>query len=60
MNELQRTFGGTPAALGSALAQMHALRLEAQGLMPLNVPGTDTTAGPRFLYLDELPPPTER
>ncbi len=56
MNELQRTFDGTPAALGSALAQMHALRLEAQGLMPLNVPGTDETAGPRFLYLDEISP----
>jgi hypothetical protein len=59
MNELQRTFDGTPDALGSAVAQMHALRLEAQGLMPLPVPGTDTTAGPRFRYLDEIPPPPD-
>lgn len=52
MNDLQRTFDGAPQILGSALAQMHALRLEAQALVPLNVPGTDGTAGPRFLYVD--------
>jgi hypothetical protein len=49
MNDLQRTFDGSPDALGSALAQMHALRLEAQALVSLHVPGTDGTAGPRFL-----------
>ena len=53
MNDLQRTFDGAPHILGSALAQMHALRLEAQRLMPMEVPGTDGTAGPRFLYVDE-------
>lgn len=53
INELQRTFDGAPHLLGSALAQMHALRLEAQTLMPLNVPGNDGTAGPRFLYVDQ-------
>jgi len=53
IDELQRTFDGAPDALGSAVAQMHALRIEAQGLMPLRVPGTDGTAGPRFLYLGD-------
>lgn len=57
INELERTFDGNPHALGSALAQMHALRLEAQTLMPLGVPGTSGTAGPRFLYLDEISEP---
>lgn len=52
MNDLQRTFDGSPQLLGSALAQMHALRLEAQQLMPMAVPGKDGTAGPRFLYVD--------
>lgn len=52
VNDLQRTFDGAPHVLGSALAQMHALRIEAQALVPLNVPGTAGTAGPRFLYLD--------
>ncbi|HEU0317388.1 MAG TPA: ferritin-like protein [Solirubrobacteraceae bacterium] len=60
INELQRTFDGAPDVLGSALAQMHALRLEAQGLMPLDVPGTAGTAGPRFLYLDRVPSRAER
>ena len=50
INELQRTFDGAPHVLGSALAQMHALRLEAQALVTLKVPGTRGTAGPRFLY----------
>jgi hypothetical protein len=55
MNDLQRTFDGAPHILGSTLAQMHALRLEAQRLMPMEVPGRDGTAGPRFLYVDEVP-----
>ena len=55
INELQRTFDGAPEVMGSALAQMHALRIEAQGLMRLSVPGTTGTAGPRFWYLDEIP-----
>ena len=51
IDDLQRTFDGAPDVLGSAVAQMHALRLEAQDLMPLEVPGKDgATAGPRFLY----------
>ncbi len=50
VDALQRTFNGHPAALGSAMAQMHALRIEAQRLMPLAVPGVDGTAGPRFAY----------
>jgi hypothetical protein len=50
LDDLQRTFDGEPRILGSAMAQMHALRIEAQGLMPLEVQGTDGTAGPRFLY----------
>lgn len=54
IDELQRTFDGNPQALGSALAQMHALRLEAQTLMPMHIPGERGTAGPRFLYLDEV------
>lgn len=53
INELQRTFDGAPHVLGPALAQMHALRLEAQALMPLNVPDQNGTAGPRFLYVDQ-------
>ena len=60
LNDLQRTFDGEPHILGSALAQMHALRLEAQRLMPMEVPGTDRTAGPRFLYADEPPGLRER
>jgi hypothetical protein len=59
MNDLQRTFDGEPHILGSALAQMHALRLEAQRLMPMEVPGKEGTAGPRFFYLDEVPGPRE-
>ncbi len=55
LDDLQRTFDGAPEILGSAVAQMHALRLEAQRLMPLEVPGTTQTAGPRFLYVDEIP-----
>jgi hypothetical protein len=51
IDDLQRTFDGAPSVLGSALAQMHALRLEAQELMPMEVPGRDGTAGPRFLYV---------
>jgi hypothetical protein len=58
IDDLQRTFDGAPEVLGSALAQMHALRLEAAGLMPLSVPGTDGTAGPRFLYVDEIAGPS--
>jgi hypothetical protein len=50
IDDLQRTFDGAPHVLGSALAQMHALRLEAQQLMPMEVPGTGGTAGPRFFY----------
>jgi hypothetical protein len=50
IDDLQRTFDGAPQALGSALAQMHALRLEAKALVVLKVPGTRGTAGPRFLY----------
>ncbi len=50
IDELQRTFGGEPAALGPAMAQMHALRITAARLMPMEVPGRDGTAGPRFLY----------
>jgi hypothetical protein len=53
IDDLQRTFDGAPHVLGSALAQMHALRLEAQALVPLNGPGTDGTAGPRFLYVGQ-------
>ena len=53
IDELQRTFDGSPAALGSALAQMHALRIEAARLMALEVPRGGGTAGPRFLYGDE-------
>ena len=52
VDALQRTFDGNPGALGSAMAQMHALRIEAQRLMPLAVPDTDCTAGPRFAYTD--------
>ena len=59
MNDLQRTFDGAPHILGSALAQMHALRLEAQRLMPMEVPDRHGTAGPRFLYVDEVPGPCE-
>jgi hypothetical protein len=55
INELQRTFNGESDALGSAMAQMHALRIEAARLMPMEVPGHKGTAGPRFLYLDDPP-----
>jgi hypothetical protein len=55
INELQRTFAGEPAALGPAMAQMHALRIEAARLVPMEVPGRDGTAGPRFLYVDDVP-----
>ena len=54
IDELQRTFTGEPGLLGAAMAQMHALRLEAQRLMPLPVPGSEETAGPRFLYAGRL------
>ena len=48
INNPQRTRDGAPHLLGSAMAQMHALRLEAQALVPLHVPGTNGTAGPAF------------
>lgn len=51
IDELQRTFSGEPDALGSAMAQMHALRIEAARLMPMEIPGSTGTAGPRFLYV---------
>lgn len=51
IDDLQRTFDGEPRVLGSAVAQMHALRLEAQQLVRMRVPGKDGTAGPRFLYV---------
>jgi hypothetical protein len=54
VDDLQRTFTGQPDRLGAAMAQMHALRVEAQRLMPLPVPGTAETAGPRFLYAGRL------
>lgn len=54
INELQRTFGGEPRALDSAMGQMHALRIEAARLVPMEVPGRDGTAGPRFLYVDDV------
>ena len=53
INALQRTFDGSPDALGTALSQMHALRLEAARLVALEVPGAGGTAGPRFLYVDQ-------
>ncbi len=51
IDELQRTFDGSPDALGSAMAHMHALRLEATRLVSMVVPGSAGTAGPRFLYV---------
>jgi hypothetical protein len=52
IDELQRTFDGSPQAFGSSVAQMHALRLEAQELVSMEIPGQDgKTAGPRFLYV---------
>jgi hypothetical protein len=51
LDDLQRTFDGSPQIFGSSVAQMHALRLEAQQLMPMSVPGREGTAGPRFLYV---------
>ncbi len=50
VDALQSTFDGNPGALGSAMAQMHALRIEAQRLVPLAVPDTNGTAGPRYVY----------
>ena len=49
VDELQATFDGQPQRLGSAVAQMHALRLQAQRMLPVPLPGRETeTIGPRF------------
>ena len=51
VDELQATFDGQPQRLGSAVAQMHALRLQAQRMLPVQLPGRETeTIGPRFRY----------
>jgi hypothetical protein len=51
VDELQATFDGQPQRLGSAVAQMHALRLQAQRMLPVQLPGRETeTIGPRFHY----------
>jgi len=54
IDDLQRTFDGEPSALGAVMTQMHALRIEAQRLMPMLIPGTRETAGPRFGYRPDL------
>ncbi|HEY5981524.1 MAG TPA: ferritin-like protein [Microlunatus sp.] len=59
VDELQATFDGRPQRLGSAVAQMHALRLQAQRMLPVPLPGDETqTIGPRFRYGHPAEPPS--
>lgn len=50
VDALQETFNGNPHHLNAAVGVMYTLRLQAQELVTMQIPGIDGNAGPRFLY----------
>jgi hypothetical protein len=50
VDALQETFTGNPNHLDAAIGLMYSLRLQAQELVSMKIPGKDVTAAPRFLY----------
>ncbi|MDQ3279935.1 MAG: ferritin-like protein [Acidobacteriota bacterium] len=50
VDALQETFNGNPGHLDAAIGLMYSLRLQAQELVSMPIPGRDVNAGPRFLY----------
>lgn len=50
VDALQETFDGNPAHLDASIGLMYSLRLQAQGLVAMQIPGMDVNAAPRFLY----------
>lgn len=51
LNALHVTFNGHPHHFESAVGVMYTLRIIAQQLMALPIPGRTTTAGPRWRYV---------
>lgn len=50
VNALQETFNGNPDHFNAAVGLMYSLRIQAQNLMAMPVPGLSGNAGPRFWY----------
>jgi hypothetical protein len=50
VDALQETFTGNPQHLDAAIGLMYSLRLQAQELVAMPIPGLEANAGPRFLY----------
>ena len=50
VDALQSTFDGHPDHLDAAVGLMFTLRLQAQKLVAMPIPGVNANAGPRFLY----------
>jgi len=50
IDSLQKTFDGNPSHLDAAVGLMYTLRLQAQELVQMPIPGMSANAGPRFLY----------
>jgi Ferritin-like len=50
VDALQETFDGHPDHLNATVGLMYTLRLQAQELVTMPIPGRSEHAGPRFLY----------
>ncbi len=50
VDALQETFTGNPQHIDAAIGLMYSLRLQAQELVAMKIPGMEVNAGPRFLY----------
>ncbi|HEY0158697.1 MAG TPA: ferritin-like protein [Thermoanaerobaculia bacterium] len=50
VDALQQTFDGDPGHLDASIGLMYSLRLQAQQLMAMPIPGVTIHAGPLFLY----------
>jgi len=51
LNSLQATFSGEPKELDTAIGVMYTLRLLAEQLMTMRIPGRRRNAGPRWRFL---------
>lgn len=51
LNSLQATFTGAPKELDTAIGLMYTLRLQAEQLMTMRIPGRRKNAGPRWRFL---------
>jgi ferritin-like protein len=51
LNSLQATFSGEPKELDTAIGVMYTLRLLAEQLMTMRIPGRRKNAGPRWRFL---------